>query len=128
MRKLNENERLVRLENMPINEQPCYIIIEASAAGESVTETLQADEVLICAGRIANAEQRQAAYERYMQACKTGVTPPRVGEKMSTPFYIKLPLSEIDTKTGMTETELATCKEIGKELAKVKQREDNENV
>lgn len=116
MRKLNENERLVRLEDMPINEEPCFIIVEANAVGDRATETLKDDEVLICAGSITNAEQRQAAYERYMQA-KTSVTPPRADKRMSTSFYIKLSLSEIDAKTGMTKTELVACKDIAKELA-----------
>lgn len=128
MRKLNENERLVRLDDMPVNEEPCYLIVDANTADTSKVETLQADEVLICAGSIANAEQRQAAYERYLQ-CKAGAIPTHTSKRMSTPFYIKLSLSEIDLKTGMTEAELTACKEIGKELAeKVKQQEERKNV
>lgn len=118
MKKLNKIECLIQLEGMPINEEACYIIVDASEADPAKVVTLQKGEVLVCAGSIANAEQRQAAYERYKQAIATGVTPPRAGAELSTPFYVKVNISEIDKRTGLTYGEEAACTEIAKDLVK----------
>lgn len=116
MKKLNENECLVRLEGMPVNEEPCYIIVDVKKVAPANIVTVNEGEVLVCAGSIANAEQRQAAYERYKEAIATGITPPRAGTKLSTPFYVKVDISEINKRTGLTYGEEAACTEIAKTL------------
>lgn len=120
MRKLNENERLVQLEDMPINEEPCYIIVDASEADPAKVVTVQSDEVLVCAGSISNAEQRQAAYERY-KAIKAGLPPPSKETRICTQFYIKVPISEINHKTGLTQGEEDMCNEFAQEVVKMKE-------
>jgi hypothetical protein len=116
MKKLNKNECLIPLEGMPVNEEPCYIVVDVSKADPAKVVTLQKGEVLVCAGSIANAEQRQAAYERYMKAVESGTTPPRADTKSSTPFYVKVDISEINKRTGLTHGEEAACTEIAKTL------------
>lgn len=126
MKKLNENECLVRLEGMPVNEEPCYIIVDVKKVAPANIVTVNEGEVLVCAGSIANAEQRQAAYERYKLAKESGTTPPRAGAQASTPFYIKVPMTEVDPKTGMLSSEMSACKTIAKEaLGKMKQNIDD---
>ncbi|WP_306568883.1 hypothetical protein [Faecalispora jeddahensis] len=119
MVELKGTERLVRGGTLHFTDgstEDFFFIVAAKDAAPERAATLEDGMRLVQAGTISDTETLTEARERYSVFTKTGTMPPRT--KSPTPYYIKVPVADIDPKTGLTNGEATALKDIAKTIVR----------